>query len=317
MHAKRSQVPPMHALMALEAVARLGSIWQAADELGVTRSAVSHRLGLLERMLGLKLVRRSGKGVAMTERGRRYVQDVRRCLELLIDAQRETGSTPVGGLLRISSTQGFASMWLCNHIASLCAEHPDLRIEITTGSGLDDVGATDVDLHIVFGDGRWPGHAVRHLYNVDFRPMCSPALLSMHGGLNKAADVLQFPLLHLRQWDEWLQWLALNGLELPARAVGITFSDMMLVQRAAIAGQGIMMGDEITCAGALAAGQLVSPFSVRLESASSYYLVRDRRKRASPAITAFTRWLDQLINGTLTVLRDGRASLAIDKERRA
>lgn len=312
MHTKSSPIPPMHALTALEAVARLGTIWRAADELGVTRSAISHRLGQLEQTLGFALVRRSGKGVMLTERAQRYVLEVRRSLELLIDAQQEAGNAPVGGVLRVSSTPGFASMWLCNHIASLSAEHPELRIEIVTGPGLDEINDTDIDLFIVFGYGRWPRHAIRHLYDVDFQPMCSPALLSKQGGLNRAGDVLHFPLLHLRQWDEWMQWLDINGVATPARAVGITFSDMMLVQRAAIAGQGIMMGDEITCAGALASGQLVAPFSVKLKSASSYYLVRDLRKPASPASLAFTRWLANLISGTLTVLRGGRTSGALD-----
>lgn len=281
MHAKKSQIPPMHTLTALESFARHGSVWQAAEELGVTRSAISHRLGMLEGVLGFDVVRRSGKGIALTVRGKRYVQDVRKSLELLAGAQDEGGNAPVDGVLRISSTPGFASMWLCNHIASLYAEHPGLRIEITTGRDLAEVSGADTDLFIVFGDGQWPRHAVRHLYDVEFQPMCSPALLSMQGGLNEAADALHFPLLHLRQPDDWVQWLAANGVAFPNQNAGITFSDMMLVQRAAIAGQGIMMGDEVTCAGALASGQLVSPFTVRIKLPGGYYLVRDRRKRVS------------------------------------
>jgi LysR family transcriptional regulator, glycine cleavage system transcriptional activator len=308
MHGKKSQVPPMHTLTALESFARVGSVWQAAEELGVTRSAISHRLGILEEVLGFDVVKRSGKGITLTARGKRYVQDVRKSLELLAGAQDEGSSAPVDGVLRVSSTPGFASMWLCNHIASLYAEHPGLNIEITTGRDLAEVSVTDMDLFIVFGDGYWPRHAIRHLYDVEFQPMCSPALLSMQGGLNRAADALHFPLLHLRQWDDWIQWLAANGVAFPKRNVGITFSDMMLVQRAAIAGQGIMMGDEVTCAAALASGQLVSPFSVKIKLPGGYYLARDRRKRVSPAILAFTRWLDALIARILAELRDGRSS---------
>jgi len=306
----------MHALTALEAAARLGSIWQAADELGVTRSAVSHRLAQLEEILGFALVRRSGKGITLTERGQRYVQEVRRSLDLLAGAQQETVGSPVGGALRVSSTPGFASMWLCNHIASLCAEHPELRIDIVTGANLADVDAKDVDVFIAFGHGHWPGHIVRHLYDVDFQPMCSPALLSRFAGLNKPADVLQFQLLHLREREDWAQWLNLSGVALPGDAAGITCSDMMLVQRAAIAGQGIMMGDEITCAAALASGQLVSPFNVRLRSPNGYYLLRSRRQRVTPAALAFTRWLDDLISRTLTALKDGRLPAAVAQERR-
>ena len=307
MHSKKPQIPPLHTLMALESFARLGTVWQSAEELGVTRSAVSHRLGMLQQVLGFDVVKRSGKGIALTARGKRYVQDVRKSLELLAGAQDEGGNAPVDGVVRVSSTPGFASMWLCNHIGSLYAEHLGLQIDITTGRDLAEVSAADVDLFIVFGDGHWPKHSVRHLYDVEFQPMCSPALLSMQGGLNEPADALKFPLLHLRQRDDWIQWLAVNGIEFPGRNVGITFSDMMLVQLAAIAGQGMMMGDEVTCAGALASGQLVSPFSVKIRLSGGYYLVRDRRKRVSPAILAFTRWLDALIPRILSELRDGRS----------
>ena len=297
----------MHALSALEAFARLGSVWQAAEELGVTRSAISHRLGMLEQIVGFDVVRRSGKGIALTARGKRYVQDVRKSLQMLAGAQTEVSGAPLDGVLRISSTPGFASMWLCNHIGSLYAEHPGLRLEIQTTGELAEVSAADVDVFIVFGDGVWPRHVVRHLYDVEFQPMCSPALLSMRGGLAEPADALRFPLLHLRQPDDWIQWLAANGIGFPERNAGITFSDMMLVQRAAIAGQGIMMGDEVTCAGALASGQLVSPFSVRIRLPGGYYLVRDRRKPVSRAILAFTRWLDALMARILAEQKGGRS----------
>ena len=296
----------MHTLTALEAFARLGTVWQAAEELGVTRSAVSHRLAMLEELLGFELVHRSGKGITLTARGRRYVQDVRKSLQLLAGARDQGSGAPIDGVLRICSTPGFASMWLCNHIGSLYAEHPGLRLEIETSHDLAEVPAADADLFIAFGDGQWPRHIVRHLYDVEFQPMCSPALLSMLGGLNAPDDALRFPLLHLRRTDDWVQWLAANGVALPEHNAGITFSDMMLVQHAAIAGQGIMMGDEVTCAGALASGQLVSPFLTRIRLPGGYHLVRERAKPVTPAILAFTRWLDALIARILAELKGGR-----------
>jgi LysR family glycine cleavage system transcriptional activator len=284
----------MQALKALEAFARLGTVWEAAAELGLTRSAVSHRLAMLETILGFEVASRSGKGIALTPRGRRYARDVQRSLILLADAHEEGSSKPIEGSLRVSSTAGFASMWLCNHIASFHAEYPNLRLQIVTSRELDEAADRDVDLFIAFGEGNWPKHTVQHLYDVDFLPMCSPALQNTLGGLGQPQDVLRFPLLHLQQWDDWRQWLAANGVDFPQRRPGICFSDMMLVLTAAIAGQGIMMGDEITCAGALAAGQLVSPFSTKIKSRGGYYLLRSRQQRPSPAMLAFTRWLNAL-----------------------
>jgi|HubBroStandDraft_1064217.scaffolds.fasta_scaffold102420_2 LysR family glycine cleavage system transcriptional activator len=301
----KPRIPPIHALRALEAFARLGTVWEAAEELGITRSAVSHRLAMLETIVGFEVASRSGKGIALTLRGKRYAHDVKRSLALLADAHEEGASKPVEGSLRISSTAGFASMWLCNHIASFQAEYPNLCLQIITSRELDEATDRDIDLFIAFGEGNWPKHTVQHLYDVEFLPMCSPALQNMQGGLNLPGDVLRFPLLHLQQWDDWRKWLAVSGIDFPQRGAGIIFSDMMLVQTAAIAGQGIMMGDEITCAGALATGQLVTPFSTKIESRGGYYLVRSRQRRLNPAMVAFTRWLNALFMRIGTELKGG------------
>ena len=299
-----ARIPPMQALTALDAFARLGTVWEAAEELGITRSAVSHRLAALEAMLGFELMSRAGKGVTLTPRGQRYAEDVRKSLQLLANAQSGHVTRELEGTLKISSTAGFSSMWLCKHIASFHAEHPNLRLQVVTPPELDDVKAPEVDLFIAFGDGVWPKHVVKHLYDVEFMPMCSPALQNLRGGLNQPADVLRFPLL-MRRWDDWEQWLAATGVPLPHRGAGIMFSDITLVQAAAIAGQGIMMGDEITCAGALGSGQLVAPFATAISSGGGYYLVRDRRKRATPAMLAFMRWLDALLLRVGAEIRSG------------
>src|SRR5271170_5065399 len=86
LHPMKSRIPPMHTLRALDAFARLGTVWEAAEDLGLTRSAVSHRLATLETILGFEVASRSGKGIALTPRGKRYAQDVQRSLALLAGA---------------------------------------------------------------------------------------------------------------------------------------------------------------------------------------------------------------------------------------
>jgi LysR family glycine cleavage system transcriptional activator len=294
LHPTKQVYPPMHALRALDAFARLGTVWEAAEQLGITRSALSHRLAMLEDILGFEVAVRSGKGITLTPRGRRYALDVQKSLELLRGAH-DDGNRPVEGNLCISSTPGFAAMWLCNHIASFQAEHPDLNLQILSNPELDQASDPNVDLFIVFGEGAWPKRHVQHLYDVEFLPLCSPALLNLHGGLKEPADVLRLPLLHLNDWDDWRQWMAAAAIQLPSRMPGIRFSDLMLVQTAAISGQGAMMGDVITCAGALASGQLVAPFDLKVKARGGYYLVRNGQKRPSLAVNAFTRWLRHLL----------------------
>lgn len=289
------KAPSMQSLQALEAFARLGSVWRAADELGITRSAVSHRISLLEELLGFEVLERSGKGAALTLRGRRYALQVGRSLTLLTDAGNE-GSAPIAGTLKISSTAGFASMWLCHGIARFHEEHPDLRIEIATRRVLDEISDPSVDIFIAFGDGNWPNYVIHPLYDVEFLPVCSPSLLNRRGGMEQPADLLRYPLLHLLGPEDWSRWFAMHGVELAGSIPGIVFSNMMLVQSAAIAGQGVMMGDNVTYAALLATGQLVRPFSMTISASGSYYLVFPKRHRANPAVLAFTSWLKALIN---------------------
>jgi LysR family transcriptional regulator, glycine cleavage system transcriptional activator len=291
----KPRLPPMHTLTALEAFVRAGSVGGAAEVLGVTRSAVSHRLAMLERMLGFKLINRSGKGVELTSRGKRYAQDVHKSLSILTDAVNGEQQTHMSGTLRICSTAGFASMWLCTHIGAFLEAYPNLRLEITTYREIHGSSSTDADLFIAFGRGLWPNYSVIHLYDPHFTPVCSPSLLRAGGGLATPADVLRFPLLHLEGRNEWENWLAKVQVALPAHHVGITVSDIMLALAAAIAGQGIMMGDDVTCSTALSTGQLIAPFPVAITTNDGYYIVNERHERPNPAVIAFTRWLQGLI----------------------
>jgi len=128
----KRKLPQIEGLVALEAVSRLGTVWQAADELGITRSAVSHRIALLEERLGYEVLERSGRGVSLTRRGKRYANGVCKALGLLVDADDDTDRTAIDGTLRISSTPGFASLWLCDYIVQFHEEYPNVELEIVT-----------------------------------------------------------------------------------------------------------------------------------------------------------------------------------------
>ncbi|MGD9481031.1 LysR substrate-binding domain-containing protein [Shinella sp. G-2] len=287
---EKPRIPSTQALRALDSFARHGSVWRAAEELNLTRSAVSHQLRLLESDLGFDLLERIGKGVALTARGRRYAHDVHKALTMLGDAGMQQGQG-IGGSFRISCTPGFASLWLCTHIASFQEMHPNVSLSILTPRRLDDVSNADTDAFIAFGDGNWPNHVVELLFDVEFTPLCSPSLLNKLGGLSKPVDVLRTNLLHLGDLEDWTRWLSLTKVENSDPARGITFSDMNLLFSAAIAGQGIAMGDELTSRDALGDGRLVRPFNIAIRSPRSYYLVVDLVKSDHPVLPAFRDWL--------------------------
>jgi len=297
------RVPSTQALRALDAFARHGSVWRAAEELRLTRSAVSHQLRYLEQDLGFDLLKRAGKGVLLTPQGQRYAADVRRALTLLGDAAVQYGDKGIRGTLTVSCTPGFASLWLCNYVGEFKQLYPDVTLRIVTPPRLDDVGNPEVDAFISYGNGAWPKCQVELLSEVEFTPLCSPVLLNRVGGLNEPVDVFRTLLLHLDDEDDWTRWLGAAGVAPSNLRQSVIFSDMNLVLAAASAGQGIAMGDELTCRQALDTGRLVRPFDLAIRSDQAYYLVIGPHRVANPASLAFSDWLKSKLMQTAVMLR--------------
>jgi LysR family glycine cleavage system transcriptional activator len=297
------RLPSTQALRALDAFARHGSIWQAAEELNLTRSAVSHQLRFLERDLGFDLLQRDGKGVMLTPQGKRYAADVRKALTLIGDAAVQYGDRGIRGSLTISCTPGFASFWLCTHVAEFKELYPDVALRIVTPPRLDDVSNPDVDAFIAYGHGDWPRCSVELLSAVEFTPLCSPVLLNQIGGLNMPSDVGRSILLHLDDNDDWTRWLAAAGVAAIDLGQGVVFSDMNLVLAAAMASQGIAMGDELTCRQALDTGRLVRPFDLAIRAARAYYFVIDDRRGGNAAVLALSDWMKMRLVQTAPVMR--------------
>lgn len=282
-------LPSMKALRALEAVARLGSIKLAADELFLTRSAVSHQLRFLEEEVGFALTERKGRGTVLSSRGARYAKEIRAAFRLLARA-RENGTAPaLSGRLTVSCTPGFATYWLCPNIASFVEAHPQVELTVVSPRSLDDISGTGVDIFIAYGQGDWPDMRVESVAELEFYPVCSPTLLQK--GLREPRDLARFPLLHLTGQNDWPRWLAATKTVGVDPRSGIFFSDINLAITAAMAGQGVSMGDSLTSSVGLAQGTLVQPFATSIAATSGYYLVTDHYFESNPVVVAFLEWL--------------------------
>ncbi|MFT4148785.1 MAG: LysR substrate-binding domain-containing protein [Paracoccaceae bacterium] len=286
-----ARIPSTQALRALESFARQGTVWQAADELNLTRSAVSHQLRLLERDLGFRLTNRVGTRVELTPQGLAYAADVRRALAVIAGSASRNAARGIAGALTVSCPPGFASSWLCSKVGAFAEAFPDVMLSILTPRRLDDVSNPDVDLFIAFSLGNSAGMEVELIQEVEFTPLCSPALLNRFDNLADPASVLETTLLHLGDFEDWADWFRLAGLPDDGARTGIRFSDMNLVYAAVLAAQGVAMGDEFICHDALAAGLLVRPFDLSIRSTRSYFLMMPHEKADNPAAAAFRSWL--------------------------
>ncbi|WP_455274645.1 LysR substrate-binding domain-containing protein [Rhizobium herbae] len=285
------RIPSTQALRALESFARHGTVWKAADELNLTRSAISHQLRLLERELGFQIFNRVGTRIELTEQGLGYAADIRQALNAIAGSASRHASRGVSGSITVSCPPGFASNWLCNYISHFRDAYPDVRISIVTPRRLDDISNPDVDVFIAFGTGNWPSMQVELIVEVEFAPLCSPVLLNKIGGLNEPSDIKKMCLLHLTDYEDWETWLALAGVDQSYASTGIVFSDMNLVFAATLSGQGVAVGDRFTCRHAMNSGQLVQPFDISINSSRSYYLVTSEAKADNQAVVAFSSWL--------------------------
>lgn len=294
------RLPSMQALRALDAFARHGSVWQAAEELNLTRSAVSHQLRQLERDLGFPLLDREGSRVSLTTQGRGYAADAARVLATLAGAAaRQRAEGTIGGSLTIATTPGFGAAWLAPRIGGFLRRYPAVAVHIVASRRLDDTGQPGIDLFISFPRlaeaPRRDGMEMRVITPVSFTPLCAPALVGP--GRASPAEIAALPLLHLQDRGDWTRWFEAADHPPPAQP-GLVFSDVNLAISAALAGQGVMLGDTFSCGPSLAAGLLVAPSDVLLPSGHGYALITpEGRAATSPALAACLGWLDEELAG--------------------
>lgn len=283
-------LPPLDGLRVFEAAARLGHFQQAAAELHLTPSAVSHRIKTLEAQLQVPLFRRAGRGVELTAEGRAYAAAVGRALDDLRQATRAL--TSERGPLMLSVTPAFAMRWLLPRLGDFQRLHPEIEVRFSSDNRLVDFDREDVDLGIRFGLGGWPALEIDRLFPVDTLPVCRPAMIGGDPPLKSPNDLTNFRLLHLRNRpDDWRMWLLLAGADAVDPTEGPTFDTAPEMLEAAISGLGVAMADRQMIGRDVDRGLLAVPFDIHMPSRGAYYLVMPPRRKNDPRIQAFRAWL--------------------------
>lgn len=283
-------LPPTSALRAFALAARWLSFKRAADELGLSPSALSRQIQALEEHLGVALFRRLNPGIELTEEGRRYLATVDEALALLGSAQRELAGRPRE--LRVSALQSFSESWLVPHLPEFERRHPDIELKIEATLRYADFARDPVDVAIRFGRGPWEGLHAEPIVDLDYFPVCGPALASGDPPLRAPADLASHTLIHIAQtpdaWAVWLRAAGADGLE-PRRTV--TYDHVGIALSAAASGQGIALSTELLCAAWLRDGRLCRPLPQRARSAETYHLVCRPEGLADPRIGALRDFL--------------------------
>jgi len=251
-----SRIPPIQCLLTFEALARLRSVTQAAEELCVTPSAVSHRVKQLEQIIGTKLFGRAD--FSLTTEGIEYLAHVR---EGLVSLQRfPTASNSTGRRkLRLAVTPTFARSILMPRLKHFLDAYPEIDITLQVSIPLLDVVAEDADLTVRFGTGRYSDVEHVCLAKDDVTPLASPAWLRENGPFASVEDLQGVALLR-SPLEPWRTWFAAHDLDWPEPSDGSSFNDIGLMCDAAAQGLGVGLIRTKLGAPWLESGQLVRLF---------------------------------------------------------
>ena len=232
-----SRIPPIQCLLTFEALARLRSVTQAAEEQCVTPSAVSHRVKQLEQLLGVKLFGRAD--FSLTTEGSEYLAHVREGLAILERFPGKDGSaTPGKRKLRLAVTPTFARSILMPRLRQFADAYPEIDITLQVSIPLLDVVAEDADLTIRFGTGRYADVEHICLMKDDVTPLASPAYIREHGPFDSPEDLADATLLR-SPLEPWRTWFAAHDQDWPEPIDGSSFNDIGLMCDAAAQGLGV------------------------------------------------------------------------------
>jgi LysR family glycine cleavage system transcriptional activator len=278
-------------LKAFEAAARHESFTRAAEELCVTQGAVSQQVKALEAGLGIKLFNRERQRLIITEAGRDYLTIVRDALDRIAVGTERLLQRQSAGVLTVSTSPDFAAKWLVHRLGHFAEAHAGIDLRVSATLHHVDFAREEVDLAVRHGDGNWPGLETVQLSAERLFAVCSPKLLSGRRRLEKPADLLKFPLIHLDSRSDWANWLREVGVDDGEVVHGPVLNRASMVIDAAINGQGIALARTTLAAWDLLNGRLVRPFPDSLPLSKTYWIICPKATSNVPKIVTFRNWL--------------------------
>lgn len=284
--ARPNRLPSIHALAAFESAARLGGFGQAAAELCITPSAVSHRIRQLESQLGDSLFDRSPTGVRLSEAGQRYLVHVREAFDKL--AQLAPADEPPPLRLRVGAPPTFARNLLIPRLPEFYRQWPDIEIEVGVEAPMQEKPERH-EVDIRFGRGRFDERPAVKLFDDVEIVLAAPHYVKARALLQpcdlQRAELLRTPLV------PWRPWLAAAGLDWPEPARGPAFTDLGILLEAAASGLGVAVCSRRITERWTDTGSLVPLFDIAVPAASTYYTLVQPELQQRPEVVAFVDWL--------------------------
>jgi len=298
MQSRRYNLPHLAFFQGFEAAARTLSFTKAAEELFITQSAVSRQIKALEDNLGLKLFERRPRALTLTEDGQalyRIATDVLDRLQAAADQLRAVTRTRQ---LSITTTTGFASLWLIPRLRHFTALHPDIDVRISATTEALNLERSLIDLAIRYCKPETVPEGAVRLFGEEIIPVCSRALLrDKTRPLKRPQDLAHHTLLHFdyagaeTMYIDWGTWLTALGVGELKSVGALHFSQYEQMIQAAISGQGVALGRQPLVNDLIKSGALVAPFKQTLIGSRAYFIIESRLSTSKPPVREFALWL--------------------------
>lgn len=287
----RHKLPPLNAIRVFESAGRLGTFAAAADELGVTPSAVSHQVAALEQHLGLKLFTRTGRRIALNGAGEAYLRQVGACFDRLGDATARLRSGGAPTALTVICAPSFASKWLLPRIGDFASGHPQWQVRIVASTQRSLAG--EADAGIFYGAPDDPGLVTVPIVRERLVVLCNPSLLERGPPLEQPGDITGHVLIEANNRRVWRNWLDMHGIGEGDVRTMMSVERSLFAIDAAVRGLGIILESDFLAADELADGRLVAPFAdiENMQAEEAYFLCVRAAARDAPPVKAFTDWV--------------------------
>ncbi|MBB6591727.1 LysR family transcriptional regulator [Ralstonia solanacearum] len=292
-----SPLPPLHFLIAFEAVVRHSSFTRAAVELHLTQSAVSRQIGQLEAFLGRSLFEREPRrALQLTVAGKRYADRVRRLLEQCSDATHDVMKRYGDLDLAVACSSGVATLWLAPRIGSFHASHPNINLRIIVRDSFASLTPSEFDVGLYYlREKCGPQFNAQPLIDEEVFPVCSPRYLD--GRIMTPEELTHQTLLMQddRQltWMSWDEWLGLNGVAMPKKPRAIVSNHYPQLVQMALHGYGILLGWRQIIDYHLETKSLVRATRETATFGGGYHVLTPNDRAMNRAATLFSSWLLQ------------------------
>ena len=292
--------PPLNALRAFEASARLLSLTKAAAELHVTAGALSHQIRGLEDLLGIKLFDRNVRSIALTPAGKLLYPGLQTGFNQIRDAVSGLRKASDTRVLVISALSGFTSKWLAPRLHRFSTAYPDIDARVSSSIATANFAADGVDVavrNLAIDAEPDRDLIVEKLIDLKFIPVCSPALMAARGPFNSAEDLRGVPLIHdatlanRAKTPDWPDWFRTAGVENIDVSRGLRFDSAEHALEATAEGAGVLLAYDLLAYDDLRTGRLVIPFDLSLCSGRAYHFVCPKSRLQHPNVQAFRTWI--------------------------